>query len=231
MIKMHSLFLPEQDYLVDLRGLIEYLQTKVAVGNFCLACNKGFRNIEACRAHMASVSHRRIAYTTEEEQMELSDFYDFSSTWESVPDDGEWSDVEGEEGDGEVGEDDEAYDSDETIDSAQLGPVEEDFELRLPSGAVAGHRSLQRYYRQNLRGRDPFAERGGAAVHKAIMDRTQQVRQELVNTSVAGVDKGRKAWSRKHIETFQDMRIREDFKTRTMYKNNNQKHFRDPLLQ
>lgn len=231
MIKAHSLFLPEQEYLTDLRGLIEYLQTKISVGNFCLACNKGFRNIEACRAHMASVSHRRIAYSTEDEQMELSDFYDFSASWDGIADSDAWEDSSDVGSDAEVVDDGDS-DSDATVHSTDLpSVVAEDFELRLPSGAVAGHRSLARYYRQNLRGRDPMAENGGSAVHKAIMDRTQAARQELVANSIAGVDKGRKQWSRKHIATFTDMRRREDFKTRVGYRGNNMKHYRDPLLQ
>ena len=223
MVKAHSTFIPEQDYLTDLRGLIEYLQTKVSVGNFCIACHKGFRTMEACRAHMASMSHRRIAYETEEEQMELSDFYDFSATWEGVENE-EWEEISDVDSDAEVvdGDDDSVTQPTVTAD---------DFELRLPSGVVAGHRSLARYYRQNLRGRDPYAANGGAAVHKAIMDRTQAARQELVANSIAGVDSGRKKWSRRHIETFTDMRRRDDFKTRVAYRANNQKHFRDPLLQ
>ncbi|CCG83073.1 Ribosome biogenesis protein [Taphrina deformans PYCC 5710] len=228
MIKAHSLFLPEQEYLVDMRGLIEYLQTKVSVGNFCLACNKGFRNIEACRAHMASTSHRRIAYSSEDEQMEISDFYDFSATWDGIDGDGDWEDTSDAEADDDDDDDDDGI---STIDSAANDVVADDFELRLPSGAVAGHRSLARYYRQNLRGRDPHAEHGGSAVHRAIMDRTQAARQALVANSLAGVDPGRKKWSNRHVETFVDVRRREDFKTRVGYRGNNKKHYTPQLLQ
>lgn len=238
MVKSHSLFLPEQDYLVDLRGLVEYLQTKISVGNFCLACNKGFRNIEACRAHMASMSHRRIAYGTDDEQMELSDFYDFSASWEGIPDGDEWedsSDLDADDDDDDNAEIVSDDDDDGTVYSTDLPTAHvadaDDFALKLPSGAVAGHRSLARYYRQNLHGRDPHAANGGSAVHKAIMDRTQAARQELVANSIAGVDVGRKKWSRRHIATFTDMRRREDFKTRVGYRGNNKEHYRDFLLQ
>lgn len=233
MVKMHSLFIPEQDYLVDLRGLIQYLQTKVSVGNFCLACNKGFRNLEACRAHMASTSHRRIAYATEDEQMEISDFYDFSSSWEGIPDNDEWEDSSDIDSNADIIEEDGSSDSDDTIHSDDLRPsaIADDFELRLPNGAVAGHRSLARYYRQNLHGRDPLAPNSGSAVHKAIMDRTQAARQELVANSIAGVDKGRKQWSRKHIATFTDMKRREDFKTRVGYRANNKQYYTPQMLQ
>lgn len=163
--------------------------------------------------------------------MELSDFYDFSASWEGIPDGDEWEDSSDIDSDAEIVDGDADSDSDATVNSTELRAVADDFELRLPSGGVVGHRSLARYYRQNLRGRDPMAENGGSAVHKAIMDRTQAARQELVANSIAGVDKGRKQWSRKHIATFTDMRRREDFKTRVGYRANNQKHFRDPLLQ
>ena len=246
MVKMHSLFLPEQEYLVDLAGLVTYLQTKVAVGNFCLACNRGFRNLEACRAHMASVGHRRIAYETEEEQLELSDYYDFSASWRAEDrggggGDGEWEDAS------EVGSNDDDVEivsdsgsdaaSDDSIPSDRLGPVAEDFELRLPSGAVAGHRALARYFRQNFHNREPgtasvnLRGRDPATGQRLITDKSHAARQQLVQTSMAGVDASKKKWANGHTHKFGDIRGREEFKTRVGFRHNNQKHYRDPLLQ
>lgn len=55
MTTTHSLFIPDIEYLVDLRGLIRYLGEKITVGNVCLFCNgkgRGMRSIEAVRKHM-----------------------------------------------------------------------------------------------------------------------------------------------------------------------------------
>jgi pre-60S factor REI1 len=48
----HGLFIPEKEYLIDLRGLIVYLSEKIAVGNFCIYCGKSFSSAEGVRAHM-----------------------------------------------------------------------------------------------------------------------------------------------------------------------------------
>ena len=116
----HSFFIPDAEYLVDLTGLIAYLGEKLAVDNVCIYCNgKGreFHTLDAVRKHMVDKSHCKIAYDTEKDMLELSDYYDFSS---SYPDAEErqkrrkeerrakkaaaeaaegWEDVEGDSGD------------------------------------------------------------------------------------------------------------------------------------
>jgi len=52
MTKVHSFFLPDTKYLVDLRGLLMYLGAKVAEGFMCLWCNAAFDSLEAVRNHM-----------------------------------------------------------------------------------------------------------------------------------------------------------------------------------
>lgn len=55
MTTVHSFFIPDIEYLVDLKGLIRYLGEKISVGNVCLYCNgrgRGLRSLEAVRAHM-----------------------------------------------------------------------------------------------------------------------------------------------------------------------------------
>jgi C2H2 type zinc-finger (2 copies) len=49
---VHGLFVPEREYLIDLRGLIIYLGEKIGVGNLCLFCGKSFTSAEGARAHM-----------------------------------------------------------------------------------------------------------------------------------------------------------------------------------
>ncbi|XP_055964936.1 cytoplasmic 60S subunit biogenesis factor ZNF622 [Sorex fumeus] len=134
MTKVHSFFIPDIEYLSDLRGLIKYLGEKVGVGKICLWCNekgKSFYSTEAVQAHMKDKSHCKL-FTDGDAALEFADFYDFRS---SYPDH-----KEGE-------------DPDET---AELSPEknleydDETMELVLPSGARVGHRSLMRYYKQRF---------------------------------------------------------------------------------
>ena len=80
----HSFFIPDAEYLVDIAGLVAYLGEKIAVGNVCIYCNgKGreFRTLDAVRKHMLDKSHCKIAYDTEKDMLEMSDYYDFSSSY------------------------------------------------------------------------------------------------------------------------------------------------------
>jgi pre-60S factor REI1 len=84
MSSKHSFFIPDAEYLIDLTGLITYLGEKLAVGNICIYCNgKGreFRTLDAVRKHMVDKSHCKIAYDTENDMLEMSDFFDFSSSY------------------------------------------------------------------------------------------------------------------------------------------------------
>ncbi|KAI9442441.1 C2H2 type zinc-finger-domain-containing protein [Lactarius indigo] len=80
----HSFFIPDIEYLTDPTGLVTYLGEKIAVGNVCIYCNgKGreFRTLDAVRKHMVDKSHCKIAYDTEGDMLEISDYYDFSSSY------------------------------------------------------------------------------------------------------------------------------------------------------
>ncbi|GBC09732.1 hypothetical protein RclHR1_09070004 [Rhizophagus clarus] len=143
MTKIHSFFIPEIEYLVDSHGLIKYLGEKISIGNVCLYCPKETKNLESIRRHMIDKGHCKIAYETEEDIMEFVEFYDFTSSYPDADDDDDnWVFVS----------DDEA----ENDDLPKIMAYEEDMELVLPSGKRLGHRSLRRYYRQNLR---PIEER------------------------------------------------------------------------
>lgn len=55
MCTAHSFFVPDIEYLADLRGLVAYLGEKVAVAHMCLFCNgkgRAFHSIESVRKHM-----------------------------------------------------------------------------------------------------------------------------------------------------------------------------------
>ncbi|KAJ9106985.1 hypothetical protein QFC20_003885 [Naganishia adeliensis] len=93
MAVQHSFFLPDTEYLVDVEGLLQYLGEKVAIGNVCLWCpaNKvdeeghpvgnEFSSLEAVRAHMKAKGHCKLAYDTEWERQEVSEYYDFEASY------------------------------------------------------------------------------------------------------------------------------------------------------
>jgi pre-60S factor REI1 len=207
MTKIHGLFIPEENYLTDLGGLIRYLQAKIHQNHECLLCHKLKGTANGVQTHMRDKGHCRIAFETEEEMVEVGQYYDFSSTYS----DDESEDTETEQvsdpvtnggaklpgSQAENGEDDgwETDSSFSSLDSADLTSIpiddhshqysklalhrhhshhdprphrnadgfhshahhhgvnavfHDDFELHLPSGRTAGHRSFRKYYRQNL---------------------------------------------------------------------------------
>ncbi|KAI0829664.1 C2H2 type zinc-finger-domain-containing protein [Trametes gibbosa] len=80
----HSFFVPDAEYLIDLVGLITYLGEKIAVGNTCIFCSgrgREFRTLEAVRKHMLDKGHCKIAYDSDEHRLEISDFYDFTTSY------------------------------------------------------------------------------------------------------------------------------------------------------
>lgn len=81
MTKIHGLFIPEQNYLTDLEGLLRYLQAKVHQNNECLFCHKLKGSSSGVQTHMRDKGHCMIAFGTEEEMVEIGQFYDFSSTY------------------------------------------------------------------------------------------------------------------------------------------------------
>lgn len=213
MERIHGMFIPERNYVADLEGLVKHLQRKVREYHECLFCGKFKSGIFAVQTHMRDTGHCKIPYTTEEEQLEIGDFYDFRSTYsdggasddeDDTAEDGQGGaklgrrpreSKEGDEGEG-AGEEDgwETDSSASSLDSDDLTAVPaeghlhqferlskhphhsrhdprhrhqvdgwhshahkhthavfyDDYELHLPSGKSVGHRSLNKYYRQNL---------------------------------------------------------------------------------
>ncbi|XP_015233798.1 PREDICTED: zinc finger protein 622 [Cyprinodon variegatus] len=138
MTKVHSFFIPDLEFLVDLKGFLRYLGEKVGAGNVCLWCNekgRSFYSTEAVQNHMIDKSHCKL-FTDGDAALEFADFYDFRS---SYPDRKEGEDK---------GMDDE--DDDQLPDDKNLEYDDDTMELTLPSGAKIGHRSLMRYYKQRF---------------------------------------------------------------------------------
>ena len=145
MLKAHGTFIPNQDDLEDPQGLLSHLSHIISAFHECLYCGKTKQTVEGIRSHMVDKGHCRIAVDDEEE---LDQFYDFDD--EIASDDDDDDDDDGVD-EADVAEDETVAETDESSPPREheLQPDGE-HELHLPSGRILGHRSLSRYYRQNL---------------------------------------------------------------------------------
>ena len=126
----HGFFLPDAEYLVDMKGLVRYLGNKVGLDHTCLYCGergKTFHSLEAVQKHMVDKAHAKLSFEGDN-ALEYANFYDYRS---SYPD----HSLVGEE--------------EEDLPDCKMS-VNENLELVLPSGGTVGHRSLKQYYRQNI---------------------------------------------------------------------------------
>lgn len=297
MDKIHGMFIPEQAYLVDLEGLINYLYKKISENHECLYCHRLKNSLSAVQTHMRDKGHCMIAFETEEEMIEVGQFYDFRSSYSDQDDDEDMQDKEiglrgskapqtvvtDENGDEEMDDVDEEVEDWETDEDEAEGSTEgpkassarptmqrrvslidsyhpnprspsraafnSDYELHLPSGRTAGHRSLARYYRQNLHSYPTAAERvERRAIEEARADSDSD--QEMANDQsphrgrqvvtrangglgMLGVTDAKKREVRavEKRDLKQAQRAQKQHQWAVDKKGNSQKHFRDPLLQ
>ena len=312
MTKHHGMFIPEQAYLVDLEGLIGYLHSKITEHNECLLCHKIKSSAVGVQTHMRDKGHCMIGFDSEEELIEVGQFYDFSSTYSDNEDEdtdmedtratpsggvklgsqrsetmvqissGTTERLDGDENaDGwETDTEASSLDSDDlhaipidhdhaferlpmhrhhshndprphkTIDGFHShahnhhAVFHSDHELHLPSGRTAGHRSLARYYRQNLHSYPTAEER----VERRLLtenptdnentelqaDRGRHVATRANGgTGMLGVTDAKKrevrAVEKRDMKRVQ--RAQKQYQWGVDKRGNSQKHFRDPLLQ
>lgn len=134
----HSFFIPDVEYCVNIKDLLLYLGEKISQGFMCLWCNdagRTFYSMEAARAHMVDKGHCKMLHEGLA-LAEYAEYYDYSS---SYPDQEISASKDG--------------DADMDVDEEVGDPttlVGDDIQLVLPSGVTVGHRSLMRYYKQNL---------------------------------------------------------------------------------
>lgn len=303
MSKFHGLFIPEQPYLVDLEGLIRYLNRKITQFNECLYCHKMKGSMQGIQTHMRDKGHCMIAFESESEMVEVGHFYDFSSTYSddeaSSDEEEEYTKrefkelkplkmvISGSNGEQELREGEENAEGWETdssassLDSENLSAVpidhdhayerlplhrhhsqadarphrsadgfhshahshfavfHADYELHLPSGRTAGHRSLWRYYRQNLHNYPTAAERIQNRLLQDASSSTNTDEERQVSTraqggtGMAGVTDSRKkaVQAAEKRDRKREERGRQHHQWGVDKRGNAQKHFRDPLLQ
>lgn len=239
MERFHGMFIPEKPYLVDLDGLLKHLQSKIKEYHQCLYCDKIKSTVFGIQTHMRDTGHCKIPYTSEEEQLDIGDFYDFRSTYSDDEEDDTEEDSAADEHNGgaklggrraakltgedgaelEGGENVDGWETDSSassLDSEDLTAVpaeghihqyerlnkhphhahhdarnrhqadgwhshahkptravfHDDYELHLPTGKSVGHRSLNRYFRQNLHSHPSAEERAERlAIEEARQER------------------------------------------------------------
>ena len=315
MTKYHGLFIPEKDYLIDLEGLISWLYGRIYEVHECLYCHKVKGSAESIQTHMRDKGHCMIAFESEEEMIEVGQFYDFSSTYSDQDSDDDMEGIDDgrdggvkvdstrviktvvtdENGDQEMRDGDENGEGWETdssassLDSDELTAVpidhkhayerlpmhrhhnhndprphrsvdgfhshahshhatfHSDYELYLPSGRTAGHRSLSRYYRQNLHNHPTPTERieqrlledanthsnpdtqmtEGNARGRGLITRANS------GEGMPGVTDAKKQEVRaiEKRDTKRAQRAQKQYQWGVDKRGNSQKHFRDPLLQ
>ncbi|THZ02083.1 hypothetical protein D6C92_00823 [Aureobasidium pullulans] len=316
MAKQHGMFIPEREFLVDLEGLLSYLHEKIHDDHQCLYCGQLKHTATGIQTHMRDRGHCMIPYSTEDEMLEIGEFYDFRSTYSDEEDDDSTDGaddqqeggvklgaaratkvtIETEAGDGDAemaDEDDEGWESDGSLSSVPTDEItsvpiddhshryktldrhrhhshndprphrntdgyhshahstphavyHDDYELHLPTGRTAGHRSLAKYYRQNLRNYPTPEER---AEQRAIEGRHDSDDEEEARRSRH--DRGRQIVSRaegglgmvgvsevkkKEVraaekrEKKREQRVQANYQWGNDKRGNNQKHFRVSLI-
>jgi len=327
--RFHGMFVPEKEYLVEPENLIKYLHEKVHEDHECLKCHKILHTASGIQTHMRDRGHCMIAFETDEELVEVGEFYDFRSSYPDAADFDELAYDSDDYSTSTAGggvklgakretkiatEDDAAmssnnedagWETDSTVSSVPTDEItavpidrshrhkslnkskhhshadprphraadgfhshahntphavyHDEYELHLPSGRTAGHRSLNKYYRQNLRNYPGVAERmenaqrrlaagsaeenGASNVDMDGEDGEEQLggrgRQKQLITrangglGMMGVSDAKKAEIQKLAKREQKKadRARNRYEAGNEKRNNHQKHFRDPLLQ
>ena len=133
----HGFFLPDLDYLVDIKGLITYLCEKVGMGYTCLYCcdkGKAFHSVEAVQQHMVDKCHCKIFFEGDA-TLEYAEYYDYTKSYP----DSDKRDIQVETSDVET----------KAVPNSSLN-ITDDLELVLPSGSKVGHRSMKQLYKQRL---------------------------------------------------------------------------------
>ncbi|XP_065562992.1 cytoplasmic 60S subunit biogenesis factor ZNF622-like [Artemia franciscana] len=197
----HSFFLPDYKYICDIEGLIAYLGQRVGSGKLCLWCGhkgKQFKSLQALQQHMMDKGHMRLFHEGET-LIEYEDFYDYSSSYPDAA----------------------MADPDEEITDDVL--IGDGYEMTLPSGAVIGHRSLFRYYRQKLNPNPrPAPQRKSLPYDisqmKALGWTNEQTSKEVIQRKIRDLNFFKRVVSTKHVQL-------------GVKANKLQKHFRHQVLQ
>lgn len=127
---VHGFHIPDEAYLTDVMGLLQYCAEKVIIGMTCLYCDATFNSVTATQAHMAAKRHGKLPFDRDHGRgmAEYDEFYDFTQ---------------------EI-----TYKGSKGQDVVPIGfsemEVDEDGHLILPDGRSLGHRAYKQYYKQHI---------------------------------------------------------------------------------
>ncbi|KAL5366886.1 zinc finger-containing protein [Cryptosporidium parvum] len=187
----YSFVIPDKEYLVDYKGLAQYLGEKLFEGHICLYCDKIFSSLRAVRDHMISLGHTMLGTHLDIQKEELESFYNYSLSYkELIPnfnklsitddvlkeennDDWEYIDEEEEEDDddddfsGNTNEIRKLNKKEMTLDeilsmyNLSKPEITEFGDLRLPNGKEVVHRNLAYIYKQRIPRKHQFEMEDG----------------------------------------------------------------------
>jgi pre-60S factor REI1 len=320
--KFHGMFVPEKEFLAEPEGLFKYLHSKIHEQHACIKCHKVVHTASGIQTHMRDRGHCMIAFESDEELVEIGEFYDFRSSYPDAADFDAMQDAEVEDSDDSTsttgggvklgarreaktvteddeamssGEGDDGWETDSTVSSVptdEIGAVpidrthrhkslnksrhhshadprphraadgfhshahptpvavyHDEYELHLPSGRTAGHRSLNKYYRQNLRNYPGVAERMEAEQRRLtaptdedgdedMEDDRRGRNRALMSRANGGLGminvsetKKKEVAAAEKREEKRARRAQNNYQAGNERRGNFQKHFRDPLLQ
>lgn len=156
MSHQHGLYIPERSYLVDLNGLMTFMNEVITIDHECLTCGFRGKSLESIRQHMRSKGHCLLPYESADEREAVSEFYDFSN--DEVLDSRvrklrAMKIVSFSEPSPEA--EDNHGDEEETGEGCEY---QSETTLVLPSGYKVRNRSMVRYFRQKMPGPRQHAE-------------------------------------------------------------------------
>jgi pre-60S factor REI1 len=125
MQKVHGLFIPDPEHLIDIESFIGYLFIIISDFQECLYCSITKSTVEGIQHHMRDKGHCKINF---EEGSEWRLFYEYSD-----------SESDAENPRNRV----------MASQAVGVGTASLDDELHLPSGKILGHRSQARHHRPN----------------------------------------------------------------------------------
>jgi len=147
MTEKYGFFLPEIEYVKDIKGLVLYLGEKISIGNSCIWCDKPFSSLEAVQAHMRDKSHCKMRW--DDNEQEYSDFYDLETADKRFA---VWDDSNEDEKDESTNHGGSQSDTRIYINDCHQLVVSNPHESE---EKVIGHRALKVYYKQRTHAQHP----------------------------------------------------------------------------
>lgn len=137
MLQVHGTFIPEQERLINPQGLVTHLSQQINQFHECISCGTTKTTAYGVQAHMIDKGHCMLSFKFD---AVLKSFWGFSIDRSDTEEDDQHHALT------------ERSSSPDLCDSHLVSSrvYSTDLLLHLPSGQTLGHRSLSRYYRQNL---------------------------------------------------------------------------------